>query len=323
MRRGGKGGDTQRIVACHYISGHITYNNTVKPETRDVIVKSSVGLVCVAMIALCGMYMYEINMAVYYSAIALFAIAGVVYCAVDGSKFPHASRTVLVATIILTVAAAVYLLYYLTGLNVRFGNFDALKAFIVDSGFWGFAVFIGLVIVQVILLPIPAAVIILLGVAIYGATVSFILTTIGTLIGSLVAFTLGKVFGRRLCNWMFGNENTDKYARLLGEKGRFILIIMLLFPAFPDDMLCMIAGITDMSYGYFTVICVLTRPVMIGFTAYLGSGIIPFSGWGIPVWVALVCVLFVSFIIITRLKARFESGRMDRSAKDRHLSKNA
>ena len=164
-----------------------------------------------------------------------------------------------------------------------------------------------------VVLPIPEAVTILLGVAIYGATWSFVLSVIGTIIGSLISFMLGKVFGRKLCNWMFGEENTEKYARILSEKGRFLFIIMLLFPAFPDDMLCMIAGITPMSYAYFTVICLITRPVMIGLTAYLGSGVIPFSGWGIPIWIALVCLLFVMFVVISKVRAKIERrGATDR-----------
>ena len=76
---------------------------------------------------------------------------------------------------------------------------------------------------------------------------------------------------------------------------------------FPDDMMCMIAGITTMTYGYFTLVCLLTRPVMIGITAYLGSGMIPFEGWGIPVWIAIVCALFVALIMAYCIKSRIES----------------
>ena len=258
------------------------------------------------MIALCGMYMYERSIVVYYLAVAVLGAVAVAFCAVDGEKYPHIERTLGVVAVVCAVVAAFYIAYYETGLNEKFTDFGALKEFILASGFWGFAVFIGLTIVQVVILPIPAAITIVLGVAIYGPTVSFILSTIGTIIGSVMSFALGKVFGRKLCNWMFGEESTEKYAKILGEKGRFLFIIMLLFPAFPDDMLCMIAGITTMSYAYFTVVCVLTRPVMIGITAYLGSGVIPFEGWGIPVWIALACLLFAAFVIITGVKKRIE-----------------
>ncbi len=278
----------------------------MKPQTKTGIIKLSVSMLCILMIALCGIYVYERSLVIYYLAVTLLGAAAVAFCAVNGEKYPHIERTLGVAAVVCAVAAAVYIIYYETGLNEKFTDFDALKGFILGSGFWGVAVFIGLTVIQVVVLPIPAAITIVLGVAIYGPTLSFILSTIGTIIGSIISFALGKVFGRKLCNWMFGEESTEKYAKLLGEKGRFLFIIMLLFPAFPDDMLCMIAGITTMSYLYFTVVCVITRPVMIGITAYLGSGVIPFEGWGIPVWIALACLMFAAFIIIAGVKKRIE-----------------
>ena len=260
------------------------------------------------MIALCGVYLSGGAVSFYLSVISL-ALFAVVFAAIDGDKIPHVSRIALVTAVLAIVIVAAYTTYVSTGLSDRFTDFEALKSFIVDSGYWGYAVFIGLTVFQVVVLPLPQAVTIILGVAIYGATVSFVLSVIGTVIGSLISFALGKIFGRRICDWMFGKENTQKYAEILGEKGRFLFIIMLLFPAFPDDMLCMIAGITSMSYAYFTVVCVLTRPVMIGLTAYLGSGVIPFAGWGIPVWIAIACLLFVTFILVSGIKSRIESKK--------------
>ncbi|MBD5132716.1 MAG: TVP38/TMEM64 family protein [Clostridiales bacterium] len=281
----------------------------MKSRTKTSLAQVVIGTLCAAMIALCGLFMSSGSVLLYCSAVVALSVFGVAFCAVDGEKYPHASRTMLVCAVVAAVVVGCYILYIKTGLSQKFTDFDALKQFILDSGFWGIAIFIGLTVFQVVVLPIPEAVTILLGVAIYGATWSFVLSVIGTIIGSLISFVLGKVFGRRLCNWMFGEETTEKYAKLLGDKGRFLFIIMLLFPAFPDDMLCMIAGITTMSYAYFTIVCLVTRPVMIGLTAYLGSGAIPFSGWGIPVWIAIVCLMFVVFVVVSKLKTKMENGR--------------
>lgn len=281
----------------------------MKPQTKSALAKIIVCSLCLIGIALCGMFMYNRNAYIYYASVIALGITASVFCIIDEQKYPHVARTTIVIAVSLVVLVGLYILFYTTGLNEKFTDFDAIKKVILDSGFWGFAVYIGLTIFQVVILPIPAALTIVLGVAIYGPTVCFILSTIGTIIGSIISFMLGKVFGRRLCNWMFGEENTDKYARLLGEKGRFLFIIMLIFPAFPDDMLCMIAGITSMSYGYFIVVCALTRPIMIGVTAYLGSGVIPFEGRGIAIWVAIACLLFVAFIVVTGIKNGIENRR--------------
>ncbi len=279
----------------------------MKSRYKTAIVKCFVGISTAVIVSLCAVFVYPLSKTVYYAAICLTVLVAAVYMIIDGDKKPHVARSTLVTYVVLAAAVALYIIYYYTGLNVKFNDFDAIRRIIVDSGFWGYLLFIGLTVFEIVVLPIPSAITILLGVALYGPTVCFILSVIGTMLGSLIAFALGKFFGRRLCNWMFGEENTEKYAKLVGEKGRFLFIVMLLLPAFPDDMLCMIAGITDMSYKYFTAICLLTRPVMIGLTAYLGSGVIPFSGGGIPIWIAIGCLMFVVFIIATRIKSHIEN----------------
>ncbi len=278
----------------------------MKASNKSVIGGVAVSMLCAAMTLLCEIYMKPRSAVFYYVSVIVLLLCPIFYCAADDEKFKRVSRIAAVVAGITATVVVAYVIYYTTGLNEKFSDFDALAAYIRGSGFWGIAIFIGLTVFQVVVLPIPEAVTILLGVAIYGATWSFVLSVIGTIIGSLISFMLGKVFGRKLCNWMFGEENTDKYAKIMCEKGRFIFIIMLLFPAFPDDMLCMIAGITSMSYTYFTVICLVTRPVMIGLTAYLGSGVIPFSGAGIPIWIALVCIMFVAFVVISGIKSKIE-----------------
>lgn len=292
--------------AAYIFSGGVTHNIGMREATGTALSKTAVCFIAVAVTVISAMFVANRSVVLYVGAAVLASALAIAYCIIDGERLKHASRTVLVCAAVLGIAIAAYVVYYETGLSERFNNFEAIKQFIVDSGVWGGLIFIGLTIFQVVVLPIPQAVTILLGVAIYGPTRSFVLSTVGTVIGSVMSFALGKIFGRRLCNWMFGEESTNKYAGILNEKGRFLFIIMLLFPAFPDDMLCMIAGITSMSYAYFTVVCLLTRPVMIGFTAYLGSGVIPFSGEGIPIWIALACIMFVLFIVISKVKAKIE-----------------
>lgn len=286
----------------------------VRPSTKNTIIKVCVCTLCIVVVVISGMYLYDINKIVYYCAVGLFALAAPIYCLIDSENHPHFARTAFVVIVFSAACVALYLVYYMTGLSERFSDFDAIKQVILDSGMGGVAVFVGLTIFQVVVLPIPSALTILLGVAIYGATYSFILSTVGTIIGSMISFMLGKVFGRRLSNWMFGSANTEKYAEILGRKGKAPLIIMLIFPAFPDDMLCMIAGITNITYAQFALIATLTRPIMIGFTAYLGSGIIPFEGWGIPVWIALACFCFVAFVAIAGIKTKLE--RREKKLKD-------
>jgi uncharacterized membrane protein YdjX (TVP38/TMEM64 family) len=135
-------------------------------------------------------------------------------------------------------------------------------------------------------------------------------------LGSLVTFVLGKIFGKKLVVWMVGEEKTEKYAEMLNDKGRFAFVMMMLFPGFPDDILCLVAGVTAMSYKFFITSIVITRPVMIAVYSYFGSGhIIPFSGWGIPVWIAIFCLGVLLFLLINRYKDKLTFRRRVQSVK--------
>ena len=74
--------------------------------------------------------------------------------------------------------------------------------------------------------------------------------------------------------------------------------LMLLFPFFPDDILCMVAGLTKMPFGFFIVTVCICRTLSIAFMSYFGTGnIIPFHGWGIPVWISLFAIiLFFAYL---------------------------
>ena len=51
----------------------------------------------------------------------------------------------------------------------------------------------------------------------------------------------------------------------------------------------------------------LVRPIIIALYCYLGTGsIIPFSGWGIPVWIAIFAVCVVLAVLSFKYQDRIE-----------------
>ena len=71
------------------------------------------------------------------------------------------------------------------------------------------------------------------------------------------------------------------------------LFLTMLFPFFPDDALCMLAGLTNISLGRFTAIMILARPWGLIVAALLGSGSLSLPIWA---WVILgavgVCIFY-------------------------------
>ena len=75
---------------------------------------------------------------------------------------------------------------------------------------------------------------------------------------------------------------------------------MFLLPIFPDDLLCVIAGLGSMSYRSFGVMMLITRPIGILWTAavYKGAVNIPSSAAGAAVWASIALITAIVFAII-------------------------
>lgn len=274
-----------------------------KKSVKTLIAKIVLVMLCIGMSVLAYVFLLHLPKFVMVILIAVFSSLGVAIACVNEKKYESIYKILLFSIIASAVLLITYIILDRTGTLDKISSFEVLKQLILDTKQWGIITFLLLTVFQVVVLPIPSMITILIGVAIYGPLWSFVLSTIGTLIGSIIAFMLGKVFGKKLVTWMIGKEKTEKYAEVLNDKGRFAFILMLVFPCFPDDILCLVAGISSMTYKYFIIAVCLTRPIMIAFYSFFGSGsIIPFSGWGIPVWIALFCVALVAFLLLNKLK---------------------
>ncbi len=257
--------------------------------------------VCLALVTCVAIFLRHLALWINLSAYAIFLALMITACVTYFINKPAAFRLCITVTISMALILLAYIILDQTGVFDTLNNMELIKNFILSTGMWGRLVFVLVQIAQVVFLPLPAILINLTGVALYGPAQGFFLSLIGTLIGSVIAFTVGKVFGKKLVSWIVGKEDADKYRKMFDKKGRFIFILMLVFPIFPDDMLCMVAGITTMSYGYFTLAVLLSRPWGLAATCFFGSGqIIPFRGWGLAVWAVILILLALTFFFVNK-----------------------
>ena len=211
-------------------------------------------------------------------------------------KIIHTSIVVFVITAILVLS---YFIFKWTGIWEYINSVDKIRGLILSLGFWGRLAFVFLQFLQVTFLPIPSAVSTLAGVLVFGPLQASLLSLSGIMLGSVLAFWLGRRFGRKLVSFMVGEETCHKWTNFL-TNAKYSFVVTMLLPIFPDDILCLVAGLTDMSWLFFVVTNLISRPLAIFLTCSLGSGsIIPFLGWGLAVWafflVAVAVVLYLSF----------------------------
>lgn len=184
---------------------------------------------------------------------------------------------ILMNLITLLCIAGLILLCVIGVKNGLFTSRQAMEAFVQKSGMWGAAAFILLQIVQVVIPVIPGAVSCAAGVVLFGPWYGLLYNYIGVVTGSAINFFLARKHGKCFVRYFVKEETYDKYETWL-EKGKkfdkfFLLSIVL--PCMPDDLLCMVAGLTRMSWKKFSAILLLGKPASIAAysmaAVYVGS----------------------------------------------------
>ena len=216
------------------------------------------------------------------------------------SKKKKIIRTLFVIAAFGAVVLFSYLTLIWTGVWEDINSVEKIKKFILKMGFWGRFAFVMIQFLQVTFLPLPSAVTTLAGSLIFGPLQASLLSLSGILFGSAFAFLLGRIFGKKLIVFMAGEESYKKWTKVMTD-AKYSYFVMMIMPIFPDDILCLIAGTTDMSWAFFTVTNLIARPLGIFMTCYFGSGeIIPYSGWGLAVWA--VFLVFVGVVVYLSFK---------------------
>lgn len=137
------------------------------------------------------------------------------------------------------------------------------QAYLVKLGILAPCLFILIQIVQVVYPVIPGGLTCILGHVVFGPFLGFIYNTVGIFIGSLISFMLARKYGAQFAKIFVSDDTYNKYIPCL-DKGKYFerfLAAAFILPGFPDDFLCMVAGLGKMSLRKFTAIFLLAKPV--------------------------------------------------------------
>lgn len=146
--------------------------------------------------------------------------------------------------------------------NDLFTSEQQLQSLIEQAGIFAPIVFIIIQVVQVVFPVFPGGVSCVIGVAVFGPLYGFIYNYIGVLIGSSINFLLAKRYGKSFILKIISEETYNKYEHWLyqGKKVEWMFGMAILFPCAPDDIICLLAGLTPMSFNKFLAIMVFGKP---------------------------------------------------------------
>lgn len=215
-------------------------------------------------------------------------------------------RFIIVCLVFSMIILGIYLALKFTGTLDKLESLEDIKKLILSGGNFSLIVFVIIQFLQVTILPIPAFLTTVAGAIIFGPLITFILSFVSILLGSLFAFWLGRKFGKRILIWTVGKEDAQKWTKKL-TNGKYAFFLMMLFPAFPDDILCMAAGVTNMSWKFFTITNLITRPIGIFCICYLGSGtLLPYEGYYLIAWAFILILLVTLFVLSIKYQGKIE-----------------
>ncbi len=222
-------------------------------------------------------------------------------------KLQAAYRLITCLLVFLDIMGGIFFAVCATGLITKINSIQALRDYIAQFGNMAVVLFILFCFLQVVVLPVPGSVAVAAGVALFGPLKCAIFSFIGIVTGSIAAFAIGRWVGYKAVKWILGKDTLDKWLKKIKGKDYLILSIMFLLPMFPDDVLCFVAGLSSMTWGYFIIMIVVTRLLSSFATAY-SFGLIPFNTWwGILIWIILAAIIAISFWLVCKYSDKIDA----------------
>ena len=144
---------------------------------------------------------------------------------------------------------------------VRFASQpEQFRQWVDGHGLMGCAAYVGMVFLQVVVAVIPGEPLEISGGYAFGAARGSLLCLLGAFLGSVAVFALVRRFGRELVDIFFPREKLENLKFLQSSPKRDVLFwLVFMVPGTPKDLLCYFAGLTDLSWGKWLLLCTVGR----------------------------------------------------------------
>lgn len=187
---------------------------------------------------------------------------------------------------------------------------DWLESIVVEAGVWSWVVLGFIQFLQVVIIPIPSTFITLLSMKMYPDNLIFLFVVTLSVItlGVIVTYLIGRKWGKKAVIWCAGSEEEyNKWLSVLkSKKTNVIYLATIIFPIFPDDIMCLIAGSIKMNFWWYLGANILGRAIGLATFMFVFQTISN-SIWTIVIMAILLVALIVLKIILKRRLQRESS----------------
>ena len=198
---------------------------------------------------------------------------------------------------------------YATGFFRAAGSPEQMGEYIARSAPWSHLTYFAVQLLSVVVAPIPSNITAAAGAFLFGLWPSFLLTWGAVALGSAVVFALARLLGQKFVGRFVSEKLSEKYLDVIRRKRDVFLLLVFLFPFFPDDILCILAGLTDISFKRFFLLVVIARPWGLLVACMVGSATVAIPLWGM----ALLGIGGLTvFLLAMKYGDRLEQAVIDR-----------
>lgn len=212
--------------------------------------------------------------------------------------------------LIVSITATITLIPFVQNLMTDEGRIY-LQEKVNNAGIWGWTLFLGLQILQVVVALIPGEPVELIGGILFGTWGGLFLCLFGLLIGTLLVFYLVKLVGKPLVLAFVSLEKFEQL-KILREESRLESLIFLLFliPGTPKDTLTYLVPLTKIHPARFFLLSTIARIPSVVSSTWAGATLSQ-GQWGltITIFIGTAAIGLLGIFINNKLMERLQKRK--------------
>ena len=181
-------------------------------------------------------------------------------------------KLLVVAAIIVAVFVTLAVIFWQPLLDLA-SNPERLRELVRQAGPFGPLVFVAVQFLQILIAPIPGQVVGIAAGALFGPWLGTLYSILGSFVGMLAVISLSRKLGRPFVERFVDQKTLQKFDYLITNNGPIVFFLIMLLPVFPDDLICYIAGLSNVKIRTLVLLGTLGRIPTTMVSALIGAGI--------------------------------------------------
>ncbi|GHA31994.1 hypothetical protein GCM10007103_12050 [Salinimicrobium marinum] len=175
------------------------------------------------------------------------------------------------------------------------GDEERTRQWVSQFGYFGPAVIILSMVLQMFLLVIPTPILMVVTILAYGPVIGSVILFAAVFLASTTGYFIGRYFGPVIVEKLIGVKSEKKLTSFIEDYGFWTVIVVRLSPFLSNDAISFVGGVLKMGYWRFIGATMLGISPLIFFIAYLGGNYERLKT-GL-IWASVISlVLFIAFV---------------------------